>query len=107
MSATTKHTPGPWWAHKNPHTGGPFSHFITDDPNPSEDGEFAEVASVVFTNDAEANARLIAAAPALLDFVRLVADLEAKCRSEGGRHPTYAEWAVLATNIPAIVGGAR
>ena len=87
-----KHTPGPWTAH-------PATHRISD-----RDGV------IVTQSFSAADARLIAAAPDLLGFARLVADLEAKCRSEGGRHPTYAEWGVLATSIPAIAratGGAK
>ena len=79
-----KHTPGPWTAH-------PATHRISD-----RDGV------IVTQSFSAADARLIAAAPDLLGFARLVAALEDKCRSEGGRHPTYAEWAVLATSIPAI-----
>ena len=91
-----KHTPGPWRS----------INFGTEVR--TEDMRTA-VASRGMGYDHEdgdgrrtADARLIAAAPDLLGFARLVADLEAKCRSEGGRHPTYAEWAVLATSIPAI-----
>ena len=79
-----KHTPGPWTAH-------PATHRISD-----------REGVIVTQSFSAADARLIAAAPDLLGFARLVAALEDKCRSEGGRHPTYAEWAVLATSIPAI-----
>ena len=91
-----KHTPGPWDVHYTD-TGAEI-HPLSD-----EDGLtlIADLPANECPNR-EADARLIAAAPDLLGFARLVAALEDKCRSEGGRHPTYAEWAVLATSIPAI-----
>lgn len=84
---TTQHTPGPWFV-------------STGTTVRSRSDELG--LPIVVEAFSKPDARLIAAAPDLLGFARLVAALEGKCRSEGGRHPTYAEWAVLATSIPAI-----
>ena len=77
MTQTAKHTPGPW---DFCHVPGEYGHVIT-----IEEGEIAEAFSeAVGDEQAVANARLIAAAPEMLEaleFVRMTfADIEASKR---------------------------
>ncbi|HEY4136462.1 MAG TPA: hypothetical protein VGO34_14755 [Alphaproteobacteria bacterium] len=68
MAEVSKHTPGPWAIeHKNP-----FETFVRGAPN--EEGSRYVVAIVHpgHDNATEANARLIAAAPDLLDALKAV-----------------------------------
>ena len=72
MEQKAAHTPGPWLIEWNAAQGGE-GHYITD----SKDmGELSRIAAVLFHDDADnetrANARLIAAAPDLLEIARAI-----------------------------------
>ena len=65
-----KHTPGPW-IYEEERTGkGAVSHFIFE--GDCEPDTAACIAHVQFINGAEANAKLIAAAPELLEAAKQV-----------------------------------
>ena len=66
--SNTKHTPGPWEYR-------PDERLIWCKEDPTEEGLLnnLHVARVCVQPEAEANARLIAAAPELLDFAQMVA----------------------------------
>lgn len=70
MSTKTKHTPGPWTAAPNAESGG-YSIWCGAD-TPAEEGI---AATLVGTENEEANARLIAAAPDLLAFAEWAVSL--------------------------------
>lgn len=66
---TAKHTPGPWNIHWGTAQSGSGHHIVDG----TDHGELSRIATVLFHDDAEgetnANARLIAAAPDLLEAV--------------------------------------
>jgi len=62
----TKHTPGPWEVKKELTGLGNVEFLITDGLDDTPDGADT-IAHVIFSNEAQANARLIAAAPDLLE----------------------------------------
>ena len=70
--AHTKHTPGPWRTHKRTKNVGIFADTPTMSSVP-----IAEVCGVC-VDDVDANARLIAAAPDLLEASRLACLVMAK-----------------------------
>ena len=86
----SKHTPGPWEIHRTSHLNIYIGH-AHDHPNRTP-GYFAEVRR--FTNDQqhiEANARLIAAAPEMLEALQSVwlwIENQADAQSKGG-HATF------------------
>lgn len=64
MSDDAKHTPAPWRAIENPSKKGDVSHFIVEGDVPED--EAVHLLRVVYLNESDANARLVAAAPELL-----------------------------------------
>lgn len=85
MEQKAAHTPGPWQIEWNVAQGGE-GHYITDS---NDMGELSRIAAVLFHDDADgetrANARLIAAAPDLLEIARAIV---AVCDS--GKHADMA-----------------
>lgn len=68
----TKHTPGPWYIEEqHPKFGGYFIHHNADETQDSDDVVCSDV-----TN--EANARLIVAAPELLEALEMVSSFNWK-----------------------------
>lgn len=71
---TVKHTPRPWSIHWGTAQGGSGHHIVDG----TDHGELSRIATVLFHDDAEgetnANARLIAAAPDLLEALQSAHD---------------------------------
>ncbi len=76
----TKHTPGPWWIEPSEYDLAPFDILGATDPN----GTSWPVSYVAPLAEAEANARLIAAAPDLLDARQFALDSEESTLGDGG-----------------------
>ncbi len=68
----TNHTPGPW----TPHEKGAHPYlFVCGPSEPTEHGEESFLVAYATGINAEANARLIAAAPDLLNALQIVSEL--------------------------------
>lgn len=82
MNNTPKHTPGPWRL-MNSHKAGFLNVYTTHDTGELEATDFICEIGPGARNEGEinANARLIAAAPELLEACKVLADLctDAKC----------------------------
>ena len=70
----TKHTPGPWYVYLEKHNWGTTPH-VTDTPNPRDAAPICTFNGLAYRDDSEtrANARLIAAAPTMFDYLTLLA----------------------------------
>lgn len=98
---TTKHTPGPWIG-AGPSFGDPLPRYTTEIITESED-ENGEVRSICelpvahHDDENEANAKLIAAAPELLEALKLMRHwAEADQVNYTGDHPVAVARAVIA-----------
>lgn len=79
MTETVKHTPGPWqieFGHTQTASGIQYWQ-VTDGADAICCNQFC------YTGDAEVNARLIAAAPDLLEALVMVRDADNDCHSDG------------------------
>ncbi len=97
MTRTTQHTPGPWQVRKAMYIGRPS--FYVDPVNERSEHDSVCVAVIREhwpVEESEANARLIAAAPALLELAQAV---ERLC----GAHPDTARVQTMATAAIALV----
>ena len=81
-----KHTPGPWLYRED--KGGGYEVFPYNGGLP-EIGEWSEICTILeYNKDPEADARLIAAAPELLEALRRLASFEAMTNEGWGvSHP--------------------
>lgn len=87
----TSHTPGPWRAEKHPqHDHAHRSELWTIIAGEPDDCCDAEIAQVI-AYEAEANARLIAAAPVLLEALRILAN-EMACYGPEDDPDTFAAY---------------
>jgi hypothetical protein len=81
MKMETKHTPGPWIVKTYTPNHGCWNHWIQSKHGPSN------------TDEAEANARLIAAAPELLEALKeLVAEHEYRCEKLNAENGITDKW---------------
>ena len=108
MKQKAAHTPAPWLIEWNAAQSGE-GHYITD----SKDmGELSRIAMVLFHDDEDgetrANARLIAAAPQLLEALQTTAaNLRSWKAANGGGIKTFDSWLeVVEEAIAKAEGGA-
>jgi len=78
MAADTRHTPGPWIG-AGPSFGGPLPRYTTEITTEYEgaEGEVISICELPFAHhddENEANARLIAAAPDLLEALKTIVE---------------------------------
>ena len=109
MKQKAAHTPAPWLIEWNAAQSGE-GHYITD----SKDmGELSRIAMVLFHDDEDgetrANARLIAAAPQLLEALQTTAaNLRSWKAANGGGIKTFDSWLeVVEEAIAKAKGGAQ
>ena len=95
------HTPGPWTVHWGMAQGGE-GHFIMDSRDLQQ---FSHIATVTFhddENDTKANARLIAAAPELLEACQMLVALE-----DSGAHDADTRWKRARRDMRAAIAKAE
>ena len=108
MKQKAAHTPAPWLIEWNVAQGGE-GHYITDSKDMAE---LSRIAAVLFHDDADgetrANARLIAAAPQLLEALQTTAaNLRSWKAANGGGIKTFDSWLeVVEEAIAKAKGGA-
>ena len=108
MEQKAPHTPAPWRIEWNTAQGGE-GHYITDI---NDMGELSRIAAVLFHDDADgethANARLIAAAPQLLEALQTTAaNLRSWKAANGDGIKTFDSWLeVVEEAIAKAKGGA-
>ena len=108
MEQKAAHTPAPWLIEWNVAQGGE-GHYITDSKDMAE---LSRIAAVLFHDDADgetrANARLIAAAPQLLDALQTTAaNLRSWKAANGDGITTFDSWLeVVEEAIAKANGGA-
>ena len=109
MEQKAAHTPAPWLIEWNAAQGGE-GHYITDS---NDMGELSRIAAVLFHDDTDgetrANARLIAAAPRLLEALQTTAaNLRSWKAANGGGIKTFDSWLeVVEEAIAKAEGGAQ
>ena len=108
MKQKAAHTPAPWLIEWNAAQGGE-GHYIKDS---QDTGELSRIAVVLFHDDADgetrANARLLAAAPQLLEALQTTAaNLRSWKAANGGGIKTFDSWLeVVEEAIAKANGGA-
>ena len=108
MEQKAAHTPAPWQIEWNTAQGGE-GHYITDS---NDMGELSRIAAVLFHDDVvgetRANARLIAAAPQLLEALQTTAaNLRSWKAANGDGITTFDSWLeVVEEAIAKAEGGA-
>ena len=108
MEQKAAHTPTPWLIEWNAAQGGE-GHYIKDS---QDTGELSRIAAVLFHDDTDgetrANARLIAAAPQLLEALQTTAaNLRSWKAANGGGIKTFDSWLeVVEEAIAKAEGGA-
>ena len=108
MEQKAAHTPAPWQIEWNTAQGGE-GHYIKDS---NDMGEISRIAAVLFHDDTDgetrANARLIAAAPQLLEALQTTAaNLRSWKAANGGGIKTFDSWLeVVEEAIAKAKGGA-
>ena len=108
MEQKAAHTPAPWLIEWNTAQGGE-GHYITDSKDMAE---LSRIAAVLFHDDADgetrSNARLIAAAPQLLEALQTTAaNLRSWKAANGGGIKTFDSWLeVVEEAIAKAKGGA-
>ena len=108
MEQKAAHTPAPWLIEWNTAQGGE-GHYIKDI---NDMGEISRIAAVLFHDDTDgetrANARLIAAAPQLLDALQTTAaNLRSWKAAKGDGITTFDSWLeVVEEAIAKAKGGA-
>lgn len=71
----SKHTPGPWTVRRSMPEDGYECWFISACPRPNQEVDIGDVAGGYPHEQNEANARLIASAPELLNMVQMIANI--------------------------------
>ena len=107
MNANAKHTPGPWHTDNDGQIYGPNPEFDPTDPQTHEEILIADTApdNAALTEYDEANARLMAAAPVMLEALRYAAELIPTARRYFPKSVKFSDRFQL-ENVCATIGKA-